>query len=56
MPQVKFNILGGPFNGYSPKQTITNYKQAEVLNMRKVITRSWANINTADTVNAKNEY
>lgn len=51
MPQVKFNILGGPFNGYSPKQTITNYKQAEVLNMRKVITRSWININTADTVN-----
>ena len=53
MPQVRFNILGGPFNGYSPKQTITNYKQAEVMNMRRVITRSWANINTADTVNAK---
>ena len=53
MPQVKFNMLGGPFNGYSPKQTITNYKPTEVINMRRVITRSWTNINTADTVNAK---
>ena len=53
MPQVKFNMLGGPFNGYSPKQTITNYKPSEVINMRRVITRSWTNINTADTVNAK---
>jgi hypothetical protein len=32
---------------------IPRYKQAEVLNMRKVITRSWANINTADTINEK---
>ena len=53
MSQVRFNLLGGPFNGYSPKQTITNYKQTEVLNMRKVITRSWANINTADTINTR---
>lgn len=53
MSQVRFNLLGGPFNGYSPKQTITNYKPSEVINMRRVITRSWANINTADTVNAK---
>jgi hypothetical protein len=51
MVQVRFNVLGGPFNGYSPQQTITNYKQAEVLNMRKVITRSWSNINTATTLN-----
>ena len=53
MSQVRFNLLGGPFNGYSPKQTITNYKPSEVINMRRVITRSWTNINTADTVNAK---
>jgi len=51
MVQVRFNVLGGPFNGYSPQQTITNYKQAEVLNMRKVITRSWSNINTATALN-----
>jgi hypothetical protein len=51
MPQVSFNILGGPFNGYSPQQTITNYKDSNVINMRKVLVRSRSALNVRDTIN-----
>jgi hypothetical protein len=53
MPQVNFNILGGPFNGYSPQQTITNYKDSDVINMRRVLIRSRSALNVKDTINNK---
>ena len=50
MTQVNFNILGGPFNGYSPKQTVTNYKDSGVINMRRVL-RTWSTVNVASSIN-----
>ena len=35
------NILGGPFNGYSAKQTINNYKTSDQTIIRKVLRKSW---------------
>lgn len=36
------NILGGgPFNGYSPQQTLTNFKSSENVMMRKVLRSAW---------------
>jgi hypothetical protein len=32
---------GGPFNGWSPKQTIDNYKDSEQTMYRGVLRRSW---------------
>lgn len=51
MPQVSFNILGGPFNGYAPKQSITNYKDTDVINMRRVLVRSRSALNVRDAIN-----
>jgi hypothetical protein len=53
MSQVKFDTLGGPFNGYSPQQTITNYKDSSVINMRRVLVRSRSELNVKDTINNK---
>lgn len=53
MPQVRFNVLGGPFNGYSPQQTITNYKDSDVINMRRVLVRSRSALNVNDVINNK---
>lgn len=33
--------LGGPYNGYSPKQTINNYKDSNSVMMRRELRRSW---------------
>ena len=35
------NLGGGPFNGYSPQQTITNYKSSENIMTRTVLRRGW---------------
>ena len=51
--QVKFNVLGGPFNGYAPRQSITNYKDSEVVNMRRVLVRSRSALNVKDTINMR---
>jgi hypothetical protein len=40
----KFNKstnLGGPFNGYSPQQTITNYKDSGNVMIRRILRDSW---------------
>lgn len=39
--QTATNVLGGPFNGFSPQQTITNFKSSENVVARRVLTRSW---------------
>lgn len=54
MSQVKFDILGGPFNGYSPQQTITNYKDSSVINMRRVLVRSRSELNVKDIIGTRN--
>lgn len=33
--------LGGPFQGYSPQQTITNYKDSENVMTRRILRHSW---------------
>jgi hypothetical protein len=33
--------LGGPFNGYSPQQTINNYKDSQQVMTRRIVTKSW---------------
>lgn len=43
----------GPFTGYSPQQTITNYKDSEQTMMRSVLRRSWNNQQAVGTVNGK---
>lgn len=35
------NLGGGPFNGYSPKQTINSYKDSQQVRTRKILRNSW---------------
>jgi hypothetical protein len=35
------NLGGGPYNGYSPQQTITSAKDSEDVNIRGILRRSW---------------
>lgn len=35
------SVLGGPFNGYSGKQTVTNYKDSEQTMSRRVLRSAW---------------
>lgn len=44
---------GGPFNGYSPQQTINNYKDSEQTMMRRVLTKSWNTSYAGGTFNNK---
>jgi len=42
MPSYSGSNLGaGPFNGYSPNQTVTNYKSSEDALTRRVLRRGW---------------
>ena len=50
------SVLGGPFNGYSGKQTVTNYKDSEQTMSRRVLRSAWntryatGNVNGNDRV------
>jgi len=44
---------GGPFNGYSPQQTITNYKDSEQTSIRRILRDSWNNQQASGTINGK---
>jgi hypothetical protein len=46
--------LGGPFNGYSPQQTHTNYKDSDQVMIRRVLRTSWNGQNATGTVNGHN--
>ena len=48
LPMVMTN-LGGPYQGYSPTQTINNYKDSEQTRIRRILRSSWSN--TADSIN-----
>lgn len=50
LPMVMTN-LGGPYQGYSPTQTINNYKDSEQTRIRRILRSSWINQNTATNIN-----
>jgi len=43
------NLGGGPFNGYSPVQTIVNYKDSEATATRSILRNAWNGEYAADT-------
>jgi hypothetical protein len=45
------SLGGGPYQGYSPQQTITNYKDSEQTMIRGVLRRSWNNTNINGNIN-----
>jgi hypothetical protein len=45
---------GGPFNGYSPVQTINNYKDSEQTLIRGVLRRAWNNQQAQGVINGHN--
>ena len=52
-PQNMAN-LGGPFRGFSAKQTVTNYKDSEQTMARRVLRNSWNTPYATGTVNEHN--
>ena len=53
MPSISMNIYGGPYNGYSPKQTTNNYKDSEQVMTRRILRDSWNNQNAAGVINGR---
>jgi hypothetical protein len=47
-------VLGGPYNGYSPVQTINAFKNSDQVMARKVLTKSWNGPYATGTVNGRN--
>lgn len=45
------SLGGGPWNGYSPQQTIGNYKTNEQTIARRILVKSWNTQFTGDSVN-----
>ena len=43
--------LGGPFQGFSSRQTMTNYKTSELVSMRHVLRSGWNTAYARGTVN-----
>ena len=50
---VKATNLGGPYNGYSPVQTINNFKDGEQTMLRKILIKSWNRDQAIGTVNER---
>jgi hypothetical protein len=48
------NNLGGPFQGYSPQQSITNYKDSNDVMARRELRKSWNTAYASGTYNGKN--
>jgi len=46
--------LGGPYNGFSPKQTVTNYKDSDQTMTRRILRSSWNTQNATGAVNGRN--
>ena len=44
-------VLGGPYNGYSTKQTVTNYKDSEQTAIRRILRSSWNTKQAGGVVN-----
>ena len=52
LPMVMSN-LGGPYQGYSPTQTLGNYKDSEDTMIRRILRSSWNNVNTQSKINGR---
>jgi len=52
LPMIMTN-LGGPYTGYSPTQTLGNFKDSEQTNIRRILRSSWNKTNTAANINGK---
>jgi hypothetical protein len=50
---IIMSVLGGPYNGYSPAQTLTNFKHGEQALTRRVLRRSWNTQQANGTVNGR---
>jgi len=50
---IKTNNLGGPYVGYSPQQTINNFKDAESSRIRRILRSGWNTAYATGTVNGK---
>jgi hypothetical protein len=50
---IMSSVLGGPFNGYSGKQTVTNYKDSEQTMSRRVLRSAWNTRYASGTVNGQ---
>ena len=48
------NNLGGPFQGYSPQQSISNYKDSTDVMSRRELRKSWNTAYATGTYNGKN--
>ena len=48
------SVLGGPFNGYSGKPTMTNYKGSEQAMTRRVLRSAWNTQYATGVVNGNN--
>ena len=51
--QTSSSNLGGPFRGFSSKQTLTNYKTSELAGMRRVLRMGWNTAYANGTVNTR---
>jgi hypothetical protein len=49
--QTSTTNLGGPFQGFSSRQTMTNYKTSELVSMRHVLRNGWNTVYARGTVN-----
>ena len=54
MPLDASNLGGGKYNGYSPKQTINNYKDSEQSTIRFLLRSGWNTQNASSTINGRN--
>jgi len=47
------NVLGGPYNGYSGKQTVTSYRDGEHTTARRILRSGWNTAYATGQVNGK---
>ena len=50
---TSINNLGGPYQGYSPQQTLTNFKDSDQVMTRRILRSSWNTQNATGYVNGK---
>ena len=51
---INASVLGGPFNGYSAKQTITSFKTCDDATVRSILKRSWNTVQARGVINGYN--
>ena len=45
------NVLNGPYTGFSPKQTVNNYKDSDQVMTRRILRNSWNTQNAVGVIN-----